>query len=473
MTQLAINRAESEDLRKFLVNIERSAEMLMRLINDVLDFSRIDSGQMVAESAPFNLRELVDQLKQFAEKRCSEKELMFVCLVEPNIPELMVGDALRIKQILVNLIDNAVKFTEQGKVVLDVSYSVNTSSDYGVLKFQVIDTGIGIDESDVPLLFDSFAQLDSSITRQYGGTGLGLALCQKLASLMNGVIEVDSVRGEGSTFRLVMACPGPEMSVTQTNTPEKGDALVVSETISPAMADSAIEIATTSQHQQAEHEVPIVARKKIASFDLIQLFEKVNHSEATLKRLLTMFSKDYSAALDDNLSLIETLPLSVEEAQQQTSTLIDRVHALKGVAGNLCNPYIHTLAKDIEKALREEGGTDLNLEHVRSLFSLAQKEALELKEVLQSYDPSDQNEVDDIEINEETKQSFLQLLSEIAEKMANSFMVESDELEQLKALGSQLGLKPSVEELEQSLSSFDYPKAEKLMMGISDQLTVQ
>lgn len=471
MTQLAISRAESGEIQKFLHNIEKSAEILMHLINDVLDFSRIDSGQMVIERAPFNLSELIDQLTHFAGKRCLEKELDFDCEIEDQLPEILFGDALRIKQILINLLDNAVKFTPDGYVKLSVSYFKPSSSDTGVVKFMVIDSGIGINESDLPLLFDSFAQLDSSITRQYGGTGLGLALCQKLASLMNGVIEVESNHGEGSVFSLVVACPSP-VSASQEDSPQApsdsrvGISIGVEGSNDPLIYEAPV--SADESPEQDERNV-LMELKRVANFDLIQLSEKVGENSETVIRLLKMFCQDYSSILEEIEPLIESMPISNEGVEALTQKLIERVHALKGVSGNLCNNYIHTIAKDVESALRESGLTDVHVEHIKLLFSLAQKEALELKTALHDMITVKEPEAV-MDVDDETKQSFLHLLSEIAEKMSNSFMIESDELLLLKNLGQKLGIHSAVEELEQSLSSFDYIKAEKLMLGISDQL---
>ncbi|MFC3149693.1 PAS domain S-box protein [Litoribrevibacter euphylliae] len=456
MTQLAKSRCSDDDLAKYLTNIEKSAGILMHLINDVLDFSRIDSGNMEIDSKPLNLYELLELLNQFAEKRSKEKDLDFVCIQSQQLPEIIFGDALRIKQILINLLDNAIKFTSSGKVILDVSYSQRSKSDVGILKFDVIDSGMGIHESDLPLLFDTFAQLDSSITRQHGGTGLGLALCQKLASLMNGVIEVESVLGEGSRFSLVIACP---CQLKELETLQQ-------QALSNEQTDEGQDIRTESNDDRDV----LVDYQAIANFDLSLLAEKLGRNQSTMIRLLRMFAQDYASVVEEIDSLLDSVPVTEDEVTKYSDKIIDRVHALKGVSGNLCNNYIHVIAKDVEHALRESGVTDSHLEHVRSLFSLAQKEALELKGVLAEIDSKPAKTAPNRAVDEMTKQAFLTLLSGIAEKMSNSFMIESDELNQLKEFGDQLGLEESIEELELLLSSFDYTKAEKLMLGLSDQL---
>lgn len=457
MTQLAKSRCSDGDIRKYLENIENSAEVLLHLINDVLDFSRIDSGNMKIESNPFNLSELVGQLDQFAQKKSKKKDLEFVCIQPQHLPEIVFGDALRIKQIVINLLDNAVKFTSSGKVVLDVSYSLSSKNGIGLLKFEVIDSGVGIAKSDLPLLFDTFAQLDGSITRQHGGTGLGLALCQKLASLMNGVIEVDSVHGEGSRFSLIIACPCQSTEVE-----------ALKNQSSPEDQDKEIEDSVTMD--KAQEESLLALYQKVANFDLTLLSKKLNSNQSTMLRLLRMFAQDYSSIMDEVAPLLEAVPVSSQEMTQYAEKIIDRVHALKGVSGNLCNNYIHVIAKDVELALRETGVTETHLEHVRSLFSLAQKEALELKDVLADVERSQNATVKKHSVDEATKQAFLTLLSDIAEKMSNSFMIESEELNKIKELGHQLGVGASADELEHLLSSFDYAKAEKLMIGLSDQL---
>lgn len=195
------------------VRIFRSAgETLLNLINDILDISKIEAGQVTLENIPFNLGELAEQLCEVVAFRAHEKGIELACRIAPDVPMGLVGDPIRLRQILMNLMGNAIKFTERGEVVLEISLE---TEDAGVphplnapnrgLRFTVRDTGIGIAGDKLAVVFDKFSQADSSITRRYGGTGLGLAICRKLVELMGGTIEVSSEEGRGSVFSCIVS----------------------------------------------------------------------------------------------------------------------------------------------------------------------------------------------------------------------------------------------------------------------------
>jgi len=398
----------------------------------------------------------------FAESHAGEKGLTYQCSQSYELPELVVGDAVRIKQILINLLDNAIKFTSEGSIQLTVYY-LSSDKGYDLLRFEVADSGIGVNKQDIPLLFDSFAQLDSSITRKYGGTGLGLALCQKLAGLMKGVIEVESTQGEGSIFSLVVPC-----SLSNTDTSDSIESINMDER-SPGVSGTVSEERSNREITEDSSDVGLLKLGQIAHFDITALAEKVGFNEPTLVRLLSMFRSDYSEfpkELEDSMNMI---PISSEELEAQTKVLISHVHALKGVSGNLCNSYIHTIAKDIENALRESGVTDIHIEHVRSLFSMAQKEAITLGEELDRYViETEAVEVFGEEIpREQLTTELLELLGVISEKVSSFFMIESDELDRLQFLGGKLELSDSIKQLEQHLNAFQYAEADALVKELT------
>lgn len=204
MTQLTLDTDLTSRQRQYLKVVRGSATDLLSLINDILDFSKVEAGKIELEELPFNLRELMEEFTQAFSGRALEKKFEFVVLVEPDVPSGVVGDPLRLRQILNNLVGNAFKFTEEGEILVRVSVESITKKEDGeediVLKFSVKDTGIGIPEKAKAKLFRSFSQVDSSTTRKYGGTGLGLAIAKKLAQLMGGEMEVHSVEGEGTKF---------------------------------------------------------------------------------------------------------------------------------------------------------------------------------------------------------------------------------------------------------------------------------
>jgi two-component system sensor histidine kinase/response regulator len=176
--------------------ISHSAEALLQIINDILDFSKVEAGKLELENIEFGLRETVEQALDICAARAHAKGLELICAVDLDVPARVRGDPMRLRQILINLVGNAIKFTEQG----EVRVRVQAISDSGELVFEVIDTGIGIAEKAQADIFNAFSQADSFTTRKYGGTGLGLAICRELATLFGGKIGVRSVLGHGSTF---------------------------------------------------------------------------------------------------------------------------------------------------------------------------------------------------------------------------------------------------------------------------------
>jgi signal transduction histidine kinase/DNA-binding response OmpR family regulator len=185
--------------RRYAATIHQSGSALLSIINDILDFSKIEAGKLELEKAPFCLRETIEDAVDIAAEKALSKGLELICDIPSNLETNVSGDAQRLRQIIINLISNAVKFTEKGEVRVAVRKSSQDllSPNY---HFEVRDTGIGIRAENCRTIFDSFAQEDSSITRHYGGTGLGLAICKQLVGLMGGEIGLTSVPGEGSTF---------------------------------------------------------------------------------------------------------------------------------------------------------------------------------------------------------------------------------------------------------------------------------
>lgn len=189
----------SNQQKEYLDIIESSGKTLLAIINDILDLTKIESNQMTLESVPFNIRNEIKNTMKLLESKASKKDLELKYTVDDEVPEELVGDPVRVKQIILNLLSNGVKFTEKGYVHLMVSVLKSTNQKISLL-FKVEDTGMGISNDAMSKLFDEFTQSDVSITRKYGGSGLGLAISKKLANLLNGEIGVESVMGKGSTF---------------------------------------------------------------------------------------------------------------------------------------------------------------------------------------------------------------------------------------------------------------------------------
>ncbi|MEO7275844.1 MAG: two-component regulator propeller domain-containing protein, partial [Vicinamibacterales bacterium] len=203
MTELALDTPLSDEQRDLLGIVRESSHSLLRLINDILDFSKIEAGKIDLDPTAFNMREAVAAMLRTVALRAKEKQIDLVSDIHDNVPDAVVGDRARLAQIIINLVGNALKFTERGEVVVAVDAPRVTPA--GIeLHFQVRDTGIGIPADKQALIFEEFAQADSSTTRRYGGTGLGLAISQRLVTLMGGRIWVESVAGRGSTFHFTI-----------------------------------------------------------------------------------------------------------------------------------------------------------------------------------------------------------------------------------------------------------------------------
>lgn len=199
LSQLALNQDMSTQLRDYLTKINTSSESLLGILNDILDFSKINANKLHIENKSFKINDLVESLHAMFSARATEKNLNFSLQVALEIPKVLVGDALRIQQILSNLIGNALKFTHKGRVVVAVKL-VRLENSLAQICFSVSDTGIGLSEADQSKLFQPFSQADSSITRRFGGTGLGLSISQGLLKLMGGTFTLESEIGNGSTF---------------------------------------------------------------------------------------------------------------------------------------------------------------------------------------------------------------------------------------------------------------------------------
>ena len=199
MTHLALKTELDDKQRDYLKKIQSSSQHLLGIINDILDFSKIEAGKLVAEHIDFDLDKVLDNVAGLIVEKTAAKELELIIDVAPDVPGNLVGDPLRIGQILINFANNAIKFTERGEIAIRVRISHTMGEDV-MLQFEVSDTGIGIPDEQLKRLFQSFEQGDTSTTRKYGGTGLGLAISKRLAILMGGEVGVDSEPGSGSTF---------------------------------------------------------------------------------------------------------------------------------------------------------------------------------------------------------------------------------------------------------------------------------
>jgi signal transduction histidine kinase/CheY-like chemotaxis protein len=201
MTDLLIDSGLTESQSRYAGTLKGASSHLLALINDVLDFSKLEAGALTLESVPTDLDALVGETIALMTPLAREKNIVVGAVIARNVPRRLITDPARIRQILLNLIGNAVKFTSEGGVILDIAVTGDATADPVALSLVFRDTGIGIDAADLPRLFNRFSQVDSSITRRFGGTGLGLAICSRLAELLGGRLSVTSEPGTGSVFR--------------------------------------------------------------------------------------------------------------------------------------------------------------------------------------------------------------------------------------------------------------------------------
>lgn len=220
MTSLLSETSLEQEQTEYVESIRTSGNALMSVINDVLDFSKIESDGMVLEEHSFNLRQNIEEVIELFALKVDEQGLELLYEISSEIPEYIIGDSHRLRQVLLNLVSNAVKFTHSGEVVLNIKLK-EVLPDGILLAFDVTDTGIGIPEDKISKLFNAFTQVDSSTTRKYGGTGLGLVISERLIKLMGGYIKVSSEFGKGTTFSFNIVCKAKEDMKSQDLIPRR------------------------------------------------------------------------------------------------------------------------------------------------------------------------------------------------------------------------------------------------------------
>jgi CheY-like chemotaxis protein len=199
MTDLALDTPLNPDQREYLNVVRGSADALLAIIDDILDFSKIEAGKLKLEAVEFDLRAALDEMLRPFHVQAAAKKIELFCAVSTDVPARLTGDPVRLRQVLVNLVGNAMKFTAAGRVCVDIG-AVPAADGTLLLQGRVSDTGIGIPADKLEHIFDAFSQADSSTARRFGGTGLGLAICRRLVNLMGGELRVESAVGSGSSF---------------------------------------------------------------------------------------------------------------------------------------------------------------------------------------------------------------------------------------------------------------------------------
>lgn len=219
MNDLLLQTELTAEQREYSGLVRSSAVALLDIIDDILDFSKIEAGKLKLECIAFDLRQMLDDMGDILALRAQDKGLEYVCHVAPEVPSLVCGDPVRLRQIIINLAGNAIKFTSSGEVTVTVTPEQGDGT-AEMLRFAVSDTGIGIPSDKIGDMFQAFTQVDASITRKFGGTGLGLSISKRLVGMMNGRIGVESIEGQGSTFWLTIPMPRQPLATEDGAIPE-------------------------------------------------------------------------------------------------------------------------------------------------------------------------------------------------------------------------------------------------------------
>jgi signal transduction histidine kinase/DNA-binding response OmpR family regulator len=308
MTQLLLDTEITPRQREYLGLVQTSAESLLRILNDVLDFSKIEAGKLELERLPFDLRDTVASTLQTLAHRASTKGLELTYRVAPEVPDGLLGDAGRLRQILVNLVGNAIKFTEKGEVSVGVEPAKPDEGGAGgpedglLVHFAVKDSGIGISEGQHAAIFDAFTQADTSMARRFGGTGLGLTISSKLVSMMGGRIWVKSKVGEGSTFHFT-ARLGPQAGAPRPPPRLRGARILVVDDhatnrkileemlLSWGLTPTAVDSGAKALEELARHPYPVVLLDAMMpEMDGVALAERIRAMAGTKGTVLVMLS---------------------------------------------------------------------------------------------------------------------------------------------------------------------------------------
>jgi len=275
-----------------LNTISKSCGAMNELINGILDFSKLDAGKFTLENRKFNFRNMIDYVKSTHMPKITEKGLKFFVTISPDIPEFVIGDELRISQILNNLLSNACKFTNVGKISLEALMTAQEKNRIELF-FIVLDTGIGIAKSDEDKLFKSFSQVDASVSRKYGGTGLGLNISKQLVDLMGGHITVDSELNKGTMFSFSIWVETPEEETAEVKLPVDNN---YAKNIHEALgADDEIEKAYIYGSEENRKELDEHMSKLILCFEM-ENWEKAENFSNSIKQLTIQAPKDIKVA---------------------------------------------------------------------------------------------------------------------------------------------------------------------------------
>lgn len=379
MSHLALQSSLDTKQRNYIEKVHSSAESLLNIINDILDFSKIEAGKLEIENKSFRLEEVFDNTANLIGLLAEEKNLELIFNIDSDLPRELIGDELRLKQIIINLANNAIKFTDNGEILIGVEEKSRSAAKIE-LHFWVQDSGIGIDETLQERLFESFNQADSSTTRKYGGTGLGLAISKQLVELMGGSIWVESTVGLGATFHFVV-----KLGLENAKLPKRAlhfeelkglRALVIDDnakasTVLSSMLQSfgfVVETASNTQEailiesnkiQDSSFDLVLLDWKKTHSYSLsdIQQFQAKNQHVIPIVLMVTTYSRDLL------LSLIDSCDLAIQSILAKPVTPSSLLEIVSDALGKQLDisPYSLIRAASSHSIMKQLGGAKILL----------------------------------------------------------------------------------------------------------------
>ncbi|OGL45684.1 MAG: hypothetical protein A2161_08520 [Candidatus Schekmanbacteria bacterium RBG_13_48_7] len=364
MTGLLLDTILTKEQYEYTQTIRKSAELLLYIINEIIDFSEIEAGKHGLELNDFNLHSILDEINDIFGSKARDKGLKYECIVGSQVPSLLRGDQKRLRQILFNLMNNAIKFTSEGQITLCVS-NVEETAIHTRLRFEIIDTGIGISRNKIDKLFTAFTQADSSTTKKYGGTGLGLAISKRLVEIMNGEIDVESKEGKGCKFWFTVKfknCSAVNKQQTELskNQLEKAVPFGVEDHAKLRL------ISGKNLSSEDQNSMKILENKK--TFDKNALMNRLGDDTDLFREVIKVYEEDVPRQLKILHEALENN--DIKQIRMQA-------HTLKGASGNIGANNIQELALQMEK-----GTESHNFEHTKNLLVKIENEFIKLKEIV-------------------------------------------------------------------------------------------
>lgn len=443
-SDLALETELNPQQQGYLNKIRHSSQSLLKIVNTILDFSKIATGNMNLENREFSVEEIWESLRLLYGDDAQEKNIELCFREEAGTPVLLIGDAPRLQQILSNLIENSLKFTDQGKITVTANLMERTAQQVQLV-FNVADTGIGMTSAEQLTLFDSFAQVDSSTTRKYGGTGLGLAISKQLVELLGGVLEVSSEEGVGTvlSFTVIFKLQtGDSKSLEEKSSmPEGGQE-----------SKQNHERRKNSRDRRKPAEGPYLSENS-AYLDMEQGLARLEGNHDLYLRLLQEFAAE-TASVEQKI--VEALNKKDQESAERL------VHTVKGMAGSLCAAELAAKSFALEKVLKAGGKIEIEL----AQFAEALQQVLHFITALAE---KRQNNLEAVEKScPVDKEKSIELLAELIAMLSNKDFQSGNKWNELRPLLPML-TERQIQRIDRSINSFDFEHALEILSEMNIQ----